>query len=169
MSPGARRKWWLYAGLIFLTGLLSGAVVGWSTARRRGPMPPSGRMFSSQFREALQGEFNLSAEQMRQIDPILERRAKGIDEVFSRSRNDVETLIKTSNEDLCQQLGLKGEQKTRLEDIGRRRGWRGGRGPERRGFGPGGAERERERERGREGFPGGRGEPGVERGERRGP
>ncbi len=136
-------------------------------------MPPSGRMFSSQFREVLQGEFNLSAEQMRQIDPILERRAKGIDDVFSRSRNDVETLIKASNEELSQQLGLKGEQKTRLEDIGRRRGWRGGRGPERRG----GPERDhehehergRERERGREGFPGGRGEPGGERDERRGP
>ena len=133
MSPQTRQKFLAYAAMIFITGAVSGAILGYTGARKRGPMPPpNGKMFSSRFRESLQQEFQLAPDQLQKVDPILERRAKGLDEVFTRSRNEVETIVKTSNEELCHSLNFNADQKQRLEEMGRRRGWRGGgRGPER--------------------------------------
>lgn len=158
-----RRRWLAYAATIFATGVLSGAFFGWGEAHRRRfppgrpPGPASGQHLTDHLRAGLQAEFGLTDEQVRKVEPILERRAKALDAIFDRSRAELDTLSRASDDELAAVLGLSAEQKTRLPWLARR-GPGGPGGPGERGR-PGHEERERREfpERGERGEYGERG------------
>lgn len=150
LSRQNRRKWLLYAAMLFATGALSGALFGWGEAQRRRPSlrpmgpPPSGQHLCDHLRTGLQREFNLSPEQLQKAEPILQRRAEELDRILNRSRSELEALTSASDNELATALQLSPEQKARLPFLVRG----GPRGP---GDRPGRFERREHEERGERG------------------
>ena len=56
---------------------------------------------------------------MQQIDPILERRAKEMDAIHSRTIKEIEEIIRSSNENIVKVLDP--EQRTKFEDLEKQR------------------------------------------------
>ena len=119
MSHLTKNKIIVYLAAIFLVGGVTGAVLGWTGAKERWSQPPDGKKICDHDRHRLQSNLNLRPDQMQQIDPILERRAKEMDAIHSRTIKEIEEIIHSSNENIVKVLDP--EQRTKFEDLEKKR------------------------------------------------
>lgn len=119
MSHFTKNKIIVYLAAIFLVGGVTGAVLGWTGAKERWSHAPDGRTICDHVRHRLQSELNLRPDQVRQIDPILEKRAKEMDAIHSRTIKEIEEIIRSSNDNIAKVLDP--EQRTKFEELEKRR------------------------------------------------
>jgi len=121
MNPLTRNKIILYLAAIFLVGGITGVVVGWTGAKQRMIGPPSPKKICDHFRHSLQSELELTPAQLRQLDPLLEKRAQEMEAIHSRTIQQFEELIRASNEEIATTLGLTPAQRAKLEEMEKKR------------------------------------------------
>ena len=119
MSHLTKNKIVVYLAAIFLVGGVTGAVLGWTGAKERWWHPPDGKTICDHVRHRLQSELNLRPDQVREINPILEKRAKEMDAIHSRTIKEIEELIRSTNVEIAKVLGP--EQQQKLDQMERER------------------------------------------------
>ena len=119
MNHLTKNKIIIYLATIFVVGGITGAVLGWTGATHKILQPPSGKMICEHVRHHLRSELNLTPDQMRQIDPILEKRASAMEAVHSRMIKEIEELIRASNEEISRVLDAS--QRTKFEEMEKKR------------------------------------------------
>jgi hypothetical protein len=121
MTQPTRNKIILYLATIFLVGGITGAVVGWTGARQRGMESPSPKKMCAHFRDRLRSDLALTPTQLERLDPLLEKRAQGMEAIHTRSIQEFEDLIRASNEEIAAALCLTPEQRAKLGEMEKRR------------------------------------------------
>jgi Spy/CpxP family protein refolding chaperone len=121
MTQLTKNKIILYLATIFLVGGITGGVLGWTGARQRGMESPSPKKMCDHFRDRLSADLALTPAQLHQLDPLLEKRARGMEAVHTRTIQELEELIRASNEEIAVALGLTPEQRAKLEEMEARR------------------------------------------------
>jgi Spy/CpxP family protein refolding chaperone len=111
----------LYLAVIFLAGAISGAALGWRGARQRMSQPPSPQQMRDHLRDHLHRELHLTAEQQRQLEPILQKHAEEMKAIHGRTVEQIEARIRAFNEEITRVLALSPEQKAKLDELERRR------------------------------------------------
>src|SRR5437667_11989163 len=104
MSHLTKNKIIVYLAAIFLVGGVTGAVLGWTGAKERWWHPPDGKTICDHVRHRLQSELNLRPDQAREINPILEKRAKEVDGIHARTTKEIDESVRSSNERLLKVL-----------------------------------------------------------------
>ncbi|HXT39833.1 MAG TPA: hypothetical protein VN887_07405 [Candidatus Angelobacter sp.] len=126
MSQLTKNKIIVYLAAIFLVGGITGAVLGWTGAKQKSMERLTPQKICARFRDRLQADLNLTPEQMRRIDPILEKRAQDMESVHDRTVKEIEDLVRSSNEEIAKVLDpsqrerLDQMEKERREFMGRR-------------------------------------------------
>ena len=121
MKHLTKNKIILYLAAIFLVGGVTGGVLGWTGANRNRMEPPSPKGMCDHFRHQLKSELDLTPAQLQQLDPLLEKRANGMEALRSRTIQQFEELIRASNEEIATTLGLNSAQRAKLEEMERKR------------------------------------------------
>lgn len=121
MSPLTRNKIILYLAVIFVAGGVTGAVISWGEARQKMFGPPSPREICAHFRDRLKSELDLTPEQVRQLPPLLEKRAKQMEEAHRQAVRQIEELVRASNVEIADALKLSPEQRAKLEEMEKKR------------------------------------------------
>jgi len=119
MSHLTKNKIIVYLAAIFLVGGVTGAVLGWTGAKERWWHPPDGKTICDRVRHRLQSELNLRPDQVREINPILEKRAKEMDAIHSRTIKEIEEIVRSSNERIVKVLDSP--QRTKFEEMEKKR------------------------------------------------
>lgn len=136
MNRLTKRRVALYLAFIFLAGAVSGGIlmrtVGTERPPRRGP-PSVGKM-CDHVRKRFQERLALTPEQMRKIDPIIERMGEELRAIHERSTAEVESVIQRTNAEIARELTP--EQRIQFEKMEQERqawrqkkGFKDGRGP----------------------------------------
>jgi len=119
MNHLTKNKIIIYLATIFLVGGIAGGVLGWTGATHKILEPPSPKKMCEHTRDRLKAELNLTADQMRKIDPILEKRADEMESIHSRTIKEFEDLIRVSNDEI---IGLLDEsQRAKFADLEKKR------------------------------------------------
>jgi hypothetical protein len=111
----------VYLATIFLVGGITGGVLGWTGAHQRIMAPPSSHDICDHVFHSLQSELELTPAQLKQLGPILERRARDMEAIHSRTIQQFEELIRASNEEIATTLGLNPAQRAKLEEMEKKR------------------------------------------------
>jgi len=117
MSHPTTNRLILYVATIFLVGGIAGGVLGWTGAKQKGMESPSPRKICAHFRDRLQAELVLTPAQLQHLDPLLEKRAQGMEAIHTRTIEKFEELIRMSNEEITAALGLTPAQRVKLEAM----------------------------------------------------
>jgi hypothetical protein len=134
MNHLSKGKIVLYLAAIFLAGGITGAV--WHRAssshdfKDKSPGPPSFKKICDRLRERLQTELNLDAEQVKTLEPLLEKRRKDMEDIRSKTIEQFEALKRSFNDEIADALKLTPAQRAKLDQIekGRRDSSSGQRG-----------------------------------------
>jgi len=113
----------LYLAVIFAVGGVTGAVISWGEARQKALLPPSPRNICDHFRDRLKSRLNLTEEQMNRLQPILNKRVKGMEEIHSRSIQETERVIHDTNQEIAQLLTSEQRQELDRMENERREFW----------------------------------------------
>jgi DNA anti-recombination protein RmuC len=113
----------LYLAVIFAVGGVTGAVISWGEARQKALLPPSPRNICDHFRDRLKSRLNLTEEQMNRLQPILNKRVKGMEEIHSRSIQETERVIHDTNQEIAQLLTSAQRQELDRMENERREFW----------------------------------------------
>ncbi len=106
----------LYLTVIFLAGAVTGAAVGRGRFHRPPPAPRSPQQVCVHILNHLKTELGLRPDQVRQIEPLLERRARDIEGIQGRTMDEIEGVIRDSNREIVKVLdAAQAETFTRLE------------------------------------------------------
>jgi len=136
MNHLTKNKIIFYLALIFVAGGVTGAVIGWGGANEKPPRPWDHKKICSKLRDRMQSELSLTSAQVQQLEPLLERRIKGVEEIRSRTVREIEGLFRKSNQEIAVALHLTPAQQAKLEQMeAKRQGDRTGgrhRDPEKR-------------------------------------
>ena len=119
MNHQTKNKIIVYLATIFLVGGITGGVLGWTGATHKILEPPSPKKMCEHTRDRLKSELNLTADQMRKIDPILEKRAEGMEAIHSRAIKEIEELIRVSNEEIVGRLDES--QRAKFSELEKKR------------------------------------------------
>ncbi|MBU6401213.1 MAG: hypothetical protein KGS61_12925 [Verrucomicrobia bacterium] len=109
-----------YLAAVFAAGLLAGGMAGFSVGQRTafGP-PPRPREMAAHMCGDLRSHLHLSAEQVRQIQPILDETAAEIESVHSATAERIAVIFRKSNERIAQYLTP--DQRVLLNEMQRER------------------------------------------------
>ena len=121
MNHLTKNKILVYLATIFLVGGITGGVLGWTGAQQRIMAPPSSRKICDHLRHSLESELDLTRAQLKQLDPLLEKRAREMEAIHSRTIQQFEELIRASNEEIATTLGLNPTQRAKLEEMEKKR------------------------------------------------
>jgi len=121
MNHLTKSKLVLYLSVIFVAGGITGVAIGWGEARNQWTGPPDTKKICDHFRNLLHTELGLSSAQVAQLDPLLQKRAKGMAAIHSRTIKEIEDLIRASNEEIATVLQLTPEQRDKFEALEKRR------------------------------------------------
>jgi hypothetical protein len=125
MNHLSKAKIILYLSAIFVAGGVTGAVWHQATAthgsKDKSPAP-SPKRICDWLRERLQTEFQLNDEQVKTLEPLLEKRRRGMEEIRNKTIEEFEALKKNSNHEIAEALNLNPDQRAKLDriDKGRR-------------------------------------------------
>ena len=111
----------LYLAAIFVAGGVTGAVIGWRETREKEWVRPTQTKMCDYFRKRLQEELGLDADQVRQLEPLLEKRVKAMEEVHSRTVQQIDELLRTSDAEIADALKLTADQRAKLQEMGKNR------------------------------------------------
>ncbi|HOW64255.1 MAG TPA: hypothetical protein P5186_17235 [Candidatus Paceibacterota bacterium] len=106
-----------YLAAIFVAGLIAGGVLGFNYGRQSFFKPPPPDRVSRNIMNWLKTELQLSPEQARQIEPILEETTLKINALHQETRTNTMALIRESHQRMAPFLSEA--QKTKLEELGR--------------------------------------------------
>ena len=112
MIPLTRAKIIAYLAGIFAAGAVSGGFIGAGVSKKIS-RPPARREFMTSYRKRICEKVNASPEQMKQIDPILQRRGGEIRHLREKAEGDINAAIRQMNEEVGSILTA--EQRSRLE------------------------------------------------------
>ncbi len=119
MNALTKNKVALYLAVIFPGGRVGGGVVAWNPARHtHGPPPSIGKACDSMKRR-LQEKLSLTPDQMKKIEPIIERTGQQFRAVHRKSMEQIEEVIQRSNAEIAKELTA--EQRVKLEEMDRER------------------------------------------------
>ncbi len=124
----------LYLAAIFVAGGVTGAVISWRETREKEWERPTQTKMCDWFRKRLQEELGLDADQVRQLEPLLQKRVKAMEEVHSRTVLQIDELLRTSDAEIADALKLTADQRAKLQQMGKNRREHFGKG--RRGGSP---------------------------------
>ena len=124
----------LYLAAIFLAGGVTGGVIGWRETKEKKWKPPTREGMCGYFRQRLQAELGLNADQVDQLEPLLEKRVKAMEEVHARTVQQIDELLRSSDAEIADALKLTADQRAKLQEMGKNR--REHFGKERRGGPP---------------------------------
>jgi len=110
-----------YLAVIFVAGGVTGAVISLAGAKNRGMGPPNPEEMFTHIRRHLQSELDLTPEQVRRLKPLLEKRVQEMETIHSRTVQEIEALNRKSNQEMAVALELTPSQKTKLEEMERKR------------------------------------------------
>jgi uncharacterized membrane protein YccC len=129
MNQLTKGKIILSLAVIFLAGGITGAVFSWGEARQKWSRPPSPKFICDHFRARLEQELGLTADQVRQLDPLLQKRVKAMEEIHKQAVHQIEELVRTSDEEIANALNLSPAQREKLQQLEKNRRARfGGKG-----------------------------------------
>ena len=121
MNHLTKKKIIVYLATIFVVGGITGGVLGWTGAQQRSMAPPSSRKICDDVRHRLQTKLELTAAQLKQLDPLLEKRAREMEAIHLRTIQQFEELIRASNDEIAATLGLNSTQRAQLEEMENKR------------------------------------------------
>lgn len=120
MNNLTRRKILFYLAGIFLAGVVSGSVITWGSTRRTVENTnASVDRVCQKVRTELKTRLNLSFNQQRAIDSILERTARDLRAIHSKTAADVHHVFQRSNAEIAQKLSP--EQQKRFDEYNQER------------------------------------------------
>jgi Spy/CpxP family protein refolding chaperone len=111
----------LYLAAIFVAGGVTGAVIGWRETREKEWIRPTQTKMCDYFRKRLQEELGLSADQVQQLEPLLQRRVKAMEEIHTRTVQQIDELLRTSDAEIADALRLTADQRAKLQEMGKNR------------------------------------------------
>jgi gas vesicle protein len=123
-----------YSTLIFVAGAITGAAVGRallqpepSRPRRSGDKskPPMAAV-ADHMKKRLQTELSLSADQLRLIEPSVEKSAQEMDAVHRQSMEQVDQIIRRCNRDITPHLSANQQRQLEKMEQDRQRHFRKG-------------------------------------------
>ncbi len=121
MNRLTKNKIIFYLATIFAVGGITGGVLGWTGAKQRNMAPPSPRKICEDVRHSLQTELELTPAQLKQLDPLLEKRAREMEAIRVRTIQQFEELIRASNDEIATTLGLNAAQRAKLDEMEKKR------------------------------------------------
>ena len=108
----------LYLAAIFLAGGVTGAVISWRETKWE---PPTIEHMCGIFRKRLQEELGLNAAQVQQLEPLLQKRAKAMEEVRTRTMQQINELLRASDAEIVDALKLTPDQRAKLQEMEKNR------------------------------------------------
>jgi hypothetical protein len=111
----------LYLAAIFVAGGVTGAVIGWRETREKEWTRPTQTKMCDFFRKGLQEELGLNADQVQQLEPLLQKRVKAMEEIHTRTVQQIDELLRTSDAEIADALKLTADQRTKLQEMGKNR------------------------------------------------
>jgi Spy/CpxP family protein refolding chaperone len=111
----------LYLAAIFVAGGVTGAVFGWRETRPKEWGRQTETKMCDYFRKRLQEELGLNADQIQQLEPLLQKRVKAMEEVHARTVQQIDELLRSSDAEIADALKLTAEQRAKLQEMGRNR------------------------------------------------
>ncbi len=118
----------LYLAAIFVAGGVTGAVISWRETREKEWERPTQTKMCDWFRKRLQEELGLDADQVRQLEPLLQKRVKAMEEVHSRAVQQIDELLRTSDAEIADALKLTADQRAKLQEMEKNRREHSGKG-----------------------------------------
>ena len=104
-----------YLALIFLAGGISGAVIIRGAAKEANSKPPTMGKVCDHMRKRLQSELDLTPDQMKKIEPILQETAREMESVHRRSMGQIAQIMEKSNAEIARELTP--EQRAKLATM----------------------------------------------------
>ena len=140
----------LYLTAIFAVGSVTGWMVGAKTTKVKMLSPPPPEEIGSRIRQGVHKELNLSPEQTKKVDAIIEQNSKEMKALFDAHLQRVRQVASNRNAQIA--AVLDPEQKSKFDELEKKRheprppshhrNWGRGRpGPENQGRPPGGPPR----------------------------
>ena len=111
----------LYLAAIFVAGGVTGAVISWRETREKEWERPTQTKMCDWFRKRLQEELGLDADQVRQLEPLLQKRVKAMEEIRTRTVQQIDELLRTSDAEIADALKLTADQRAKLQEMGKNR------------------------------------------------
>ena len=111
----------LYLAAIFVAGGVTGAVIGWRETKETKWEPPTTKGICDYFRKRLQVELGLNADQVQQLEPLLQKRVKAMEEIRTRTVQQIDELLRTSDAEIADALKLTADQRAKLQEMGKNR------------------------------------------------
>jgi hypothetical protein len=111
----------LYLAAIFVAGGVTGAVFGWRETRKQEWVRPTETKMCDYFRKRLQVELGLNADQVEQLEPLLQKRVKAMEEVHARTVQQIDELLRASDAEIADALKLTADQRAKLQEMGKNR------------------------------------------------
>jgi len=111
----------LYLAAIFVAGGVTGAVIGWRGTKEKKWEPPTTKGICDYFRKRLQVELGLNADQVQQLEPLLQKRVKSMEEIRTRTVQQIDELLRTSDAEIADALKLTADQRAKLQEMGKNR------------------------------------------------
>jgi Spy/CpxP family protein refolding chaperone len=120
MNGISKRRAIVYLAAIFLAGVVTGGVTGFTVGRRSiFRPPPQPREMAPRILEGLKKDLSLTDEQVRQIQPLLQRHCSELGALHSGTRERMAEMIRKSHEEIGQ--FLTPEQRDKLAALDRER------------------------------------------------
>jgi hypothetical protein len=111
----------LYLAAIFVAGGVTGAVIGWRGTKEKKWEPPTTKGICDYFRKRLQVELGLNADQVQQLEPLLQKRVKAMEEIRTCTVQQIDELLRTSDAEIADALKLTADQRAKLQEMGKNR------------------------------------------------
>ena len=115
MSSQGKWKLGAYVLAIFLAGGGSGAFIAWQISRRTPipPVPPA--EIGARLRARFQSRLALTPDQVRKIDPMIERAMRRVEAIREATANQVFANVSNLHEQML--TVLTAEQKVKFEEL----------------------------------------------------
>ena len=106
MNHLTKQKIALYLAVIFVAGGISGAVIAWGSANQARKGRPTMTMegVCDSMKKRLQRELNLTEDQVKKIQPILDQTAREMNAIHRKGLDDIGQVIKKSNAEIAKEL-----------------------------------------------------------------
>jgi Spy/CpxP family protein refolding chaperone len=119
MTSISKWKLGVYVLAIFLAGGGSGALIGWQVSRRMPAVPVPPGEIGVRLRARFQSRLDLTPEQVRKIDPMIDQAMQRVDAIRKETASHVFANVSNLHEQVL--TVLTPEQKLRFEELERQR------------------------------------------------
>jgi len=115
MNRLSKTKLICYLAAIFVAGGVTGATVAMKATKQMAQAPPPGRIEARYLKERFQSKLNLTAEQAKVLEPILEKVSDDLKAIRSDSTKRIGGIMKNAYEQISKELTA--DQRVKLEQM----------------------------------------------------